>query len=230
MRRFLIGALFLFGIPVSCLANVQENLGPFTTSVGADLQTRQMTFKKDRSPGTVAKPRAMQGGGYFAFTFPWFGLELGYERSQQDAAGLLLPTDTYFSDLLGGGSSLGLCTKTSIRGPYANLAVFLPISDEYRLKLLGFVGMGRLHAEVISTLPQAGLIHVFSERKWIPRAGIGVQHTLNKDDSFGIRAMMIWEKTSKFEDMRPRYRDGVTPLLASFKNSIIPTLGVFYNF
>ncbi len=232
MERFVVRVLFFFGMLVSFLVNaadLSEGLGQFTTSVGADLQSRYMKFEKNRAPGTIAKPHMIQGSGHIAFNFPWFGLELGYESSRQDVGGLLTPSDHYFGERLGGNADLEMAAKTTIRGPYANLTGFLPISEEYRLQGLCFIGMGRLHTKVVSIIPAADVENIFSKRTWIPRAGVGIQHTLNKNDSFGIRAMVAWEQTSRFREMLPT-EETATPIYASLRNSVIPSLGVFYNF
>lgn len=237
MKQF-IGVCVLSIVGFSVVA-AENNFG---LSVGADAQWRFAPLKQGAGDNIVKKsyPQgAVYGGMKLNDTF---GLEVGYQRSVvKQSTKTFTNSFSYFSSTAGllATQSYISRAKVSMQGFYVGALGFLPISEEYRLKLIGSVGVVRMRAKIVSALDLVTgttttindqAFH-FTQSKWVPKLGVGLQHMF--DDNIGLRAMAGWEQTSKFKRIRGINANTGAPsssLFASLKDSTTLGLGMFYNF
>ena len=214
----------------------------FSSNAGLDAQWRSMPLQKGAGDNVIKKGYH-QGAAYLGLRLnDLFGLELGYQKSLTANRKTVFtnPTSNYFSstaDLVLPDSLLSYGTA-SIKGPYVGLLALLPISDEYRLKLIASAGMARLQANLQSNMyivqrniPGFDFSLGFSKTAWVPKLSLGLQHMIN--DHWGVRTMVGWEKTSKFKRMQGTYLDNgaqSSAYFASLKNSTTAGVGIFYKF
>lgn len=229
-------SLLAFGAAAS---NVFErcDLVPY---VGADAQWRHMEFKKGAGKDQT-KSNYPQGNIYLGLKLnQYLGLEAGYERAKtlkKDAR--VLGSDTIFGAVLQPSAPNAVNefnTKTKLRAFHANVVGFLPICEEYRLQLIGSLGVARVNINTVSiwnvinstpTTPdfRDATQQVFSKKKWVPKIGVGLQHMLTCQ--LGVRAMANWEGTKM--SLKP-LNTASEFTTARTKNSFILGLGLFYNF
>lgn len=207
--------------------------------VGADAQWRHMEFKKGFGKDQT-KSNYPQGNIYLGLKLnQYLGLEAGYERAKtlkRDTSAL--GSDVNFGAVFVPGAPnqlLQINTKTKLRAFHANVVGFLPICEEYRLQLIGSLGIARVNINTsrnvisvdniaLTDTEAASVQQVFSKKKWVPRIGIGLQHMLTCQ--LGVRAMANWEGTS----MTLKTLDSLPVFSARTKNSLNLGLGLFYNF
>lgn len=237
-------SLLAFNVAASNL-NLKEqfDLVPY---VGADAQWRHMGFKKGYGDN-ITKKNYPQGNVYIGVKLnQYVGLEAGYERTT---------TVKKNTNVLGDEITLGttlnpidptvvtqLNSKTKISAFYANVVGFLPICEEYRLQLIGSLGIARtrlhmtvdipvLNNQTLSSADAADLHRVYLKKKWVPKIGVGLQHMFTCQ--LGVRAMLGWEGTARgsspVRDIRPLNRP-TSEFTARIKNSLNVGLGLFYNF
>lgn len=201
--------------------------------LGVDLQSRRMLFQKEYSMRSE-KPRYMEGSFYAGVNLSeFFALEMGYERAQQRSANPgLAEGELYLGDALFDPNGTAIRTKTILKGYRANLIGFLPVQFFTDLKLLGTFGFSRAQIKTVSSqldlsIPEDGWSRpfTFQKRVWMPRVGLGLQKMIHA--SFGIRALVTWEKTSKFGRITENRNK---TLIIQPQNSVITSLGVFYTF
>ncbi len=236
MKKFLSLCVLSF-VGFSTVA-VGDDLG---FNVGADAQWRFMPLQKG-SGDNIVKKSYPQGAVYGGMKFnDFFGLEVGYQRSVSAKRQETLNVNyvSYFSDSLeiDPGDHYVSRSKVSTQGFYTGVLGFLPISEEYRLKLIASVGVVRMKTKISSALDLVeptgttsnSLVRTFIQTKWIPKVGAGIQHMI--DDNIGVRAMAGWEQTARFKRIRGIRPDGtLSNYAASLKNSATLGLGMFYNF
>lgn len=241
--------IFLFKIftCLACAATASMALDsaslPFSTYMGVEAGYRNTPFAKNMGAGLI--PKKYPQGGIFAGVrlYDYFGFELGYKRTthkerlnplmrgEGDVLTLELdPADFYQPQFEGLMSSF-----------YGDLLAYFPVSEDYRLELIGAVGMSRLRYKMKMNLMiyeptppnilDSTVNLMFKEKIWMPKLALGIQHMLNSD--FGLRLMFSWEQTAKLKQMHPtNLRTGlVRPQYSStMKNSITPSIGMFYSF
>ncbi len=201
-----------------------------TAYVGGDFQSRHMKFKQGYSTG-IDKNRYLQGNVYLGLNCnPFFGFELGFENSSKQSAMPYLPLEApYAGQDITAIDGAAIKTKTTLRGYHAGLVSFLPLNAPFDLKLVALLGMANLKTKVTSDDYDIDLAEwrylTFKKKVWTPRIGMGAQTMIN--EHFGLRAMVIWEKTSKFGYiLASEYnRFKLAP-----KNSVTPSIGLFYKF
>ncbi len=204
-----------------------------TPYLGVDLQSRRMLFEKEYSMRSE-KPRYLEGSFYAGLGLSdFFALEMGYQRTQQRSSNPgLAQGELYLGDPLIDPNGTAIRTKTILKGYRANVIGFLPVQFFTDLKLLGTFGFSRAQLKTVSSqldlsAPADGFGRpfTFQKRVWMPRLGLGLQKMM--DASFGIRALVTWEKTSKFGRITESRN---TTLVIQPQNSVITSLGVFYTF
>lgn len=244
MKLFLCrgGCVFLFLMSTAAIAS-SDSLPSFVPYVGLDAQYRYMSFDKDMGAKLISN-KYPQGGIFVgARLYEYFGFELGYRKSATKSSWfpLLENGANLLTILLDPLDLISVKFEGSVREFYWDMAGYFPISEYYRLSLMAVVGMNRLQYKMKMRVLQHDLanpaiidhdqVMLFEEKRWVPKLALGLQHMVTLD--FGIRTMLSWEQTAKFKNMsptnlhtglvRPQYR-------SSIKNSIIPSIGIFYNF
>ncbi len=216
---------------------IAENI-QVTPYAGFDIQWRQMGFKAGYGDNQV-KRHYPQANFYVGSTFnEYIGFELGYEKSVKKSRTVLITRgDKDFGHLFS-DPAFTYTTKvdTTIQGFHANAVGSYPLSKEYRLHCIASVGLAQLKLKVMRNVPTsaggpnpdaASVRREFVKTKYVPRLSAGLQYVIN--EHFGIRAMLTWEKTSKFKNLKP-VNNGTSPLRASVKDSTNLGLGIFYQF
>ncbi len=226
-RVFLSAALLLYFLPMQATA-IEWSGTPY---IGRDLQSRHMAFRKSYSTG-IDKNRYLQGSVYLGLNCnPFLGLEFGIEKSSTQSANPYLP---YNSPYMGSPNTVlsgaAIKTKTTLRGYHGSVVGFLPMNTPFDLKLVGLFGLAKLQTKIV--LKDYDLdTHVwsrpfiFNKKIWTPRLGVGAQTMIY--NHVGLRAMVIWEKTSKFGYMLESENN---TLILAPKNSLTPSIGLFYKF
>lgn len=244
--------LALVAAPIVLLAasaaTAQNRLG-LTPYVGADAEFRHMDYHKNFG-GNIINHNAPQANVYAGIRLgEYLAVEAGYEATKRKTRRSTLKN----GDTLGGfilpllnppGPDLyGFNTTTQTKGLHANLVGFLPVSDCYRLQLIGMLGLTRLKTKTTLTFvtindalvaPLAGAgedVTIFKARKNVLRLGAGLQHMI--DCNWGVRGMVKWEasKKLKMNSTSPILNNGAPAALSIRpKNSVIYSLGVFYTF
>lgn len=220
-------SLLAFGAAANSLSE-QWDLVPY---VGADIQVRHMEFKKGFGDN-ITKNNYPQGNVYVGVKLNQYtGIEAGFERTKaQKKNTALLGSDNFLGTILFAplpNDQTRIKTNTKMSAFYANLVGFLPVfCEEYRLQLIGSLGIAHSNLKMTLDLPDDGVHRVFSKKKWVPKIGVGLQHMLNCQ--LGVRAMVNWEGT-KTSGIKP-LNAPQSELRASVKNSFNYGLGLFYNF
>jgi len=214
--------------------NVRDHMD-LVPYIGADIQSRHMEFKKGYGDN-ITKKNYPQGNIYLGLKLnEYVGLEAGYERTKNvKTSKILLGSDMFLSTILQPGDptfATRINTRTKMSAFHASVVGFLPISEEYRLQLIGALGIARMNLNMAMEIPIADLRRVFSRKKWVPKVGVGLQHMLTCQ--VGVRAMASWEGTGRgsksAQDIRP-LNQSQSELVARVKNSLNLGLGIFYNF
>lgn len=204
--------------------------------IGADLQSRHMKFAKPYSTG-VDKNDYLQGNLYLGLRCnDFFGLEFGFERAMKKSENPNLP---FSASCMGEDNTTpegtAIKTKTILEGYHSSVVAFLPLGFIPDSKLIAILGLAR--ARIKTTLDSYEFDslnpadqgwnrpYIFKKSRWIPRLGIGTQIMVNHH--FGLRVLCILEKTSQYSYI-VESRSARRILLP--KNSIIPSVGIFYKF
>lgn len=206
--------------------------------VGADAQWRRMDYKKDFGQN-LTKKNYKQGNLYAGLKFnEYVGVEAGYESTGTIKRNATVIATNMFGTTFPGaiaGQSLEWNTRSKISGFHGNLIGFLPISDDYCLKLFGSVGIAQLKARTRATATTLNGIPLipnivlnFTKRKWVPRLSLGLQHMFY--EQFGLRATATWENTARLK-MSSRDQSGGTRIYSAYsRDSVTLGVGLFYNF
>jgi opacity protein-like surface antigen len=234
----LTAPIALLAASATMAANPFGDVRPY---VGIDAESRHMNFQKGFG-NNLFNHNYPQGNLYAGLRLnEYLAVEAGYEATERK---------TKTSTLLTGDTSLGIIiprdpdtgsllqpkfnSQIQIKGPHASLVGMFPISDANRLQLIGTVGLAHLKTSISRTLvvlngtavPTGtdGSLTTFVKRKSVLRLGAGIQHMINCN--WGVRAMLKWENSNKLKlNSKEDQRLYVNP-----KNSIIYSLGAFFNF
>lgn len=227
--------LALIALPIALLAastTMAENLCGVTPYVGADAEFRYMSFHKGFGKNIFAH-NYPQANLYIGLRFnDYFAVEAGYEATARK---------TRTSTLHAGDVSLGAIvpapdtpqfnSTSQIKALHANLVGTFPICERYRLQFIGMAGIARLKANIVRTFVTLDgfaidppITSTFIKRKSVLILGAGVQHMINCN--WGVRAMLKWENSNRLKLIDKETAD----LFVKAKNSVIYSLGAFYNF
>lgn len=217
---------FLCVVGLGCLSGavLALEMQPY---VGLDAQARFMPFAEGYGRNLVKKkyPQANIYAGIQLGNV--FGLEMGYERAKNNTSITLVPQNSFFGNIVPPGVTMGPFTVNSrISGAHASLTSTFTLSQTYRLDLIGSAGVAYLREKTMLITGNPNADRIFAEKKWIPRASVGLQKILTQH--IGLRTTLTWEKTSNFNRMAPV--NATSNLRASMKNSTIFGLGAFYRF
>lgn len=212
------------------LFGMGEDLNLF---VGVDAQGRSMGFDDNFGDNLFAK----NFGQYDVYgglrLFRYFGLMLGYEKtSNKERSVVINEGERYLGVLIEPGDGIqSRRSHTEIKGTHFDLMGFYPICPRYDIDLFATVGLVRnklklddlLYAVDGFTLPNPIFRH-YDKKKTMARLSAGAQITFF--EHIGIRAMVGWENTSKFKDLRPEEPTALQTFVKT-KNSFIYGIGAF---
>lgn len=215
-----------------------ESKWHFKPYVGIDIERRELNFERGFGDN-LFKHYYNQGNLYLGLRIhEYFGIEGGYEAVNRTSHRLGLHPGA----LLAGGTvpiiinanDIDIYNSTAkLQGSYIDCIGFFPISEKYKLTLIGMAGIARLKAQCVITLlsieTDFGSIelresNVLLKKKNILRFGFGLQHMIKQN--IGIRAMLKWENTNKFQIKNPE--NSIQTI--KMKNSFFYSLGTFVTF
>jgi len=213
-----------------------ENQWGLTPYVGADVQSRHMNWGKGLGDNLFAHD-AMQGNVYVGVKFnEYFGVEGGYESTDKKDRNAKLSSGDINAGIPVASvpfATLQYITTSRISGHHISVTASAPISDEYRLKVLGIVGIASLKASlfrhttsfVAGGIPLPSPDVIFSKRKNLLRLGAGLEHMIT--ETWGVRASLIWENTNRLKVSG--VSRSASPTVQA-KNSLLYSAGAFFNF
>ena len=238
--------LAILAAPVMMLAAsavTAENQWGFSPYVGADAQWRHMNFNGGLGDNLFRHDYPQ--GNFFAGIKlnDYLGIEAGYESTVKKTRTVHLGAgDVSAGAVLIPGTTVQYASTAQVKGLHANLVGSFPISEEYRLKLIGMVGVAQLKAHLKRTATLAtvrgnlrnptaifpnGVTTTFKRRKNVLRLVGGVEHMFC--DNWGVRATVTWENTHKLNAYgNPQPIVGSTQVKEN--NSVAYGLGVFVTF
>lgn len=226
-----------------------ENQWGFTPYVGADAQWRHMNFNGGLGDN-LFRHEYPQGNLFAGIKLnDYLGIEVGYESTaKKNRTVYLNGGDVTAGTIVNANTGVQYTTTAQIKGPHANLVGSFPISEEYRLKIFGMVGVAHLKANlkrtattVVATLPPPfgvtifppslafpnGVTSTFNKRKSVLRLAGGLEHMFC--NNWGVRATVTWENTHKLNTLgNIQPASGVSQIKEN--NSIAYGLGVFVTF
>ncbi len=230
VRLKLIFLTFIFLIPLKILATTEKDFCPY---IGADIQIRKMPFKKGFGDD-LFKQESVQGNFYVGFKVNKnFGFEIGHQVADKKDSNTLTSTEPRLGRVESFGVGLKETGTRQIKGWNLNLVGFLPVSTEYKTSLIGMVGLSSLELRLKDVVVRPGVFVnaqrevKFKQRKNVLRLGGGVQKMFS--ESFGIRATLVWENTSRFNNISQQNSLGET-YTAKLKDSWTYGIGAFIMF
>ncbi len=175
---------------------------PHAPYLGADLQERQMRYKKGYGDNLL-KNTAIQGNLYAGMKLQEnMAVEFGYEatKTKSRIATLYAGDIGAGNAILSGSSPATFRTTATVKGPHLNLLGFQSFAKSPDFKLFASVGAGVFRSgfqrETLSTGPFGipGATRVLSKNKFVVRLTGGAQYMLNKH--LGARLGIGWVNTS----------------------------------
>lgn len=243
--------LALLAAPVVMLAATAataENLWGITPLFGADAQWRHMDFQRGFGEN-VFRHNYPQGDVYVGLKFnDYIGIQAGYEATSRKTETVTLLAPVTVNGVVLASTpgavakldSVQFSSTARIKGPHLDLVGYLPISDEYKVQLVGSVGIANLKATIyrqtntvtrtvnnrqISTPTSTPPVR-FHGRKTVLRLVGGVQHYIA--DYVGVRAIVGWEDTKRLQNKLFATAPGTTGVLkVRPKDSVFYGLGLF---
>lgn len=222
--------IFIFFVSPKILATTERAFAPY---VGGDIQIRNMPFKQGFGYD-LFKKESLQGNFYLGFKVnKYVGFEIGHQvankktRNASTTSTVRLSQGQAFP-----GAIPGQMGTRQIKGWNLNVIGFLPVSSEYKMSMIGIAGLSALEAKLKYTLIQTlGAQSVmrqieFKQRKNVLRLGGGIQKMFS--DSFGVRATVVWENTSRFNNITQN--DALRSYTAKLKDSWTYGIGAFVMF
>jgi len=222
--------VFIFFVSPKILAATELKYAPY---IGGDMQVRKMNFKKGFGDD-LFKKESIQGNFYLGFKVnKYFGFEIGHQVANKKSRNVSPSVTTRLGQtpipVPSGTSEMG---TRQIKGWNLNLIGFLPISCEYQMNMIGIAGFSSLEVKLKYTLtypPGQGTGYEqikFKQRKNVLRFGGGLQKMFS--DSFGVRTTVVWENTSRFNNITQNYAGSART--AKLKNSWTYGIGAFIMF
>jgi hypothetical protein len=225
--------VFIFFVSPKILAGTEGKFSPY---IGGDMQARKMSFKQGFGDD-LFKKESIQGNFYLGFKVnKYFGFEFGHQVANKKSRNASATATARLSQagqrFLPGAipSQMGI---RQIKGWNLNVIGFLPISTEYKMSMIGIVGLSALEVKLKYTWTYPATARTafyqqikFKQRKNVLRLGGGVQKMFS--DSFGVRTTIVWENTSRFNNIKQNYL-GKT-YTAKLKDSWTYGVGAFIMF
>lgn len=236
--RFIFSAAGLLAMFLSSVsfasASSTFNFDNFRPYIGVDAQSRDMKFE-DAFGGNIFKEHYPQYDVYGGIRlFRYFAINVGYQESKtKDRTAILGDGDTYLGILIPAGfGTEAHYTEAKIKGAHLDLVGFLPICPRLDVDILASVGVVRnkLSLTDIQTaadniaLPQP-IVQTYDDKDTHARVSLGIQKTFYQ--RVGIRALVTWEDTSRFDDLKPIQSPSALTNV-KIEDSLIYSLGIFF--
>lgn len=220
--------VFIFFVAPKILAATERECAPY---IGGDVQIRKMPFKQGFGDD-LFKKESIQGNFYLGFKVnKYFGFEIGHQVANKKDRDV--PSAVTRLGQAGGLAAASETGTRQIKGWNLNVIGFLPISNEYQMSMIGIAGLSSLEVRLkyagSNPIGGGGAFREqikFKQRKNVLRLGGGVQKMFS--DSFGIRTTVVWENTSRFNNITQNYT-GRT-YTAKLKDSWTYGIGAFIMF
>ncbi|MBP6104484.1 MAG: hypothetical protein KBD23_05755 [Gammaproteobacteria bacterium] len=207
---------------------------PHAPYMGADLQERQMNYKRGYGDNLIKKT-AVQGNFYVGTKLQDnMAVEFGYEVTKTKSristlhggdlsAGSIVPSGT-------GSSPIIFRSSATVKGPHLDFVGFRGFDKNPDFKLFGSIGVGVFRSSFqrdtlhMGTFGVSGTSRVLSRNKFVVRLTGGAQYMLNKH--LGARLGIGWVNTSS---VTAHAGDGTT-LIFKPKDTTFCGLGVLWAF
>ncbi len=204
----------------------------FSPYIGGDVQIRKMPFKQGVGDD-LFKKGSIQGNFYLGFKVnKYFGFEIGHQAANKKDRNVPPTAETRLGKAGGLAAASEMGTR-QIKGWNLNVIGFLPISSEYQMSMIGIAGLSSLEVRLkytgSSPIFGGAVMHEqikFKQRKNVLRLGGGVQKMFS--DSFGVRTTVVWENTSRFNNITQNYAGNT--YTAKLKDSWTYGIGAFVMF
>lgn len=235
LKSSALATLLSFSVSAVTQANeglfgMGKNLNLF---VGVDGQMRSMGFEDRFGDNLFAKHLGQYDVYGGVRLFRYFGLMLGYEKTSNKGRSVVINEgEEYLGILLLPGDGIeGHRTQTEIKGVHFDLMGFFPLCPKYNVDIFATAGLTRNHLRLEDNFfSQDGfplvpvVLNHWDAKKTMSRFTAGLQSVFF--EHVGIRAMVGWENTSKFKDLKPLENPASLTILKS-KNSFVYGVGLF---
>ncbi len=224
-----IGMTILLCMTTQAKASVSLSLTPYI-GIAAQALNQKMPGSFG---GNVIKGDYAQANIFAGLRFcDYLGIEGGYETT---------PLQTYMTAVPAGSTVFDAAVvnppemhsgKSQIRDWHASLVAFLPITDQC-FKFLASIGVTRakvfyydyIMADAFSVINPFAFSNTFAASKTVLRLGAGAIYMIN--DCAGVRALVGWNNTSRFHQIKSK--EDVTRVI-KLENSWNYGLGFFVEF
>ncbi len=184
-------------------ALIDSDYGPFHPVIGFDAQHRHMHFEEGFGDN-LWKETYPQGNIYAGLRFgSYFGIMVGHENTKtRDQTVNISPTDTFLGQLPFAAAT-AIRGSSDIKGTYAQIMGYLPISWFNLNSTELFLGIGAIHNKLrleFQLLDGSDSRH-YAESDTHAKVEFGVQKIIC--NHFGLRVVGGWENTSSFDDLKP---------------------------
>lgn len=204
--------------------------------IGVDAQIRHMDYNK-RYGRNIFQDDLPQGNIYVGLKLNnYMALEGGFETTLGKSRTTSLTSGTnYLGTFLDDPPQI-IVSRVRIKGPHFDLVGIYDICGEYRLQLIGAVGIAYLKtiqeswivADSLGPIDSETGRRTFRKRKSVLRLTTGLQHMIN--NCTGVRAIIGWENTRKLGDLGAPIENSISILRVQLKDSINYGAGVFVMF
>lgn len=178
------------------------DFGPFHPLFGVDGQHRKMKFQEGFGDN-LWKETYPQTNLYAGLRFgSYFGFVVGHENSKSRSQNVRLsPGEAFLGQPLAAFTNFR--TSTEIKGTYAQVMGYLPISFIKSTEL--FLGIGAIHNKLnleFQVLDGLGINdRNYQDTDTHAKVEFGIQKIIC--NHFGLRVVGGWENTSSFEKLKP---------------------------
>lgn len=206
-----------------------KNFEPY---FGVDVQNRELRFERPFGANIFTKNLAqtdIYGGIKF---LSYFALNIGRENSQtKDRNVNLIAGDTFLGLLLPPGDSESDFSQTKISGTHIDFVLYYPICRNQEIEIFASLGRVRNHLQLTQVqtaqdniLLTSPIARTYDVKSTNLRATAGIQKTFC--DHIGIRALIGWEDTANFYDLKP-LENPEADTFVRLKASFIYSIGLF---
>ncbi len=207
--------------------------------VGFEAQWRHMNFDAGRGDN-LFNHNSPQGNLFVGLQLnKYLGVEGGYQATSRKTRSTFAEAgDVVAGTTLIAGEAARFDSTMYIHGPHINITGTYPICKDYKLDLIGLVGMARLQAKFTRSATwtsQNGFLPApatrkFQKKRSVLKLGAGLQHMLT--DKWGVRGMVVFENTSRLDAPAVSTNGGIVQpgQFISAKNTVNYSFGTFIKF
>lgn len=230
----IVGCLaIIFSTVASASFDPELSLNSVRPFAGVDFQGRHMDFDQNLG-GNLFPHNYPQYDVYIGLRFlRYFGLSLGFEDSRtEDRTARFLEGDPFLGVVLPTGNGREThYSEAKIKGRHLDLLGFYPICPNLDIDVFASIGLVRntltltdILIAIDDILLDEPIVRTYDNRHTHARASLGIQKTFC--DHVGIRGLVAWENTSRFEHLKPLENPAAITNV-NVDNSFIYGVGVF---